>query len=173
MAVEQQIKGVKENRIEKGCQDRDQLHVLSDLGKGLSEYKVLNFSTSLVLLWFVIERFITKIWNKYLADHNKTFENGSKRINSDRKTQLTRHLGIHKKLNLLELTGTLDFVKFTVLDELRDIRNKITHRNDKFVCKKEHCQKAFDMIKYFLEMEYEIELIFNTSYSFMGIYDRS
>lgn len=159
--------------LEKCCQDCDQLHVLSDLGKGLSEYKVLNFSTSLVLLWFVIEKFITKIWNRYLEDHNKTFENGSKRINSDRNTQLTRYFGIHKKLNLLELTGTLDFAKFSVLDELRDIRNKITHQNDKFVCKKEHCQKAFDMVKYFFEMEYKIELIFNTSYSFMGIYDRS
>lgn len=157
----------------RACQDRDQLHIMSDLGKGLSEYKILNFSTSLVLLWFVIEKFITGVWNRYLEDQNKTFEDGTKRISSKRKQQLTRYLDAHKTLNFLELTETIDFVQFEVLDELRGIRNKITHQNNKFICKNEHCQKAFDLIQYFLKTEYEIELIFNTNYSLMGIYDRS
>jgi len=159
--------------LERCCHDHDQLHMFAELGKGLSEYKVLNFSTSLVLLWFVIEGFIAGAWNRYLGEQNKTYGDGSKRINSDRKTQLTRYFGVHKTLNFLELTGTLDFAKFEVLDELRDIRNKITHRNDKFICRKEHCHKAFDMIKYFIEREYGVELVFNTGFSLMGIYDRS
>ena len=159
--------------LEQCCLDCDRLHMLADLGKGLSEYKILSFSTSLILLWFVIERFVTSIWNRYLEEQNKTFDRDIKRINSDRKSQLTRYLDIHKTLNFLELTETLDFSKFEVLNELRDVRNKIAHRNNKFICKKEHCLKAFDMIKYFIETEYEIDLIFNTRYLLMGIYDRS
>lgn len=158
--------------LQECCKDRERIHILAELEKGLSEYKILNFSTSLVLLWFVIEQFISKIWDKFLEENNKTFADDRKRINSDRRIQLTRYMGVHKKLNLLELTENIDFETFLVLDELRDIRNKITHQNNKFVCKAEHCQKAFDMAKYFLEIEYNIKITFNTSYSLIGIYDR-
>lgn len=159
--------------LQECCKERERIHILSEVEKGLSEYKILNFSTSLVLLWFVIEQFISKKWDKYLEENNTTFSDGRKRINSDRRAQLTRHMGVHKKLNLLELTENIDFEIFSVLDELREIRNKITHQNDKFVCKAEHCQKAFDMVKYFIDIEYNIKIIFNTSYSLIGIYDRS
>jgi hypothetical protein len=152
--------------------DYTKIQVLSDLEKSLSEYKVLNFSTSLVLSWFVIERFISDLWESYLEKQNVTYNSGSKRMNSDRKKYLTWQLRIAQKLNLLELTDTIDFQTFLNLDELRDIRNKVTHRNNRFVCQGEHCRLAFEMVRYFLAKEYRIELVLNTNYSIMGIYDR-
>jgi len=152
--------------------DYTKIQVLSDLEKSLSEYKVLNFSTSLVLSWFVIERFISDLWEGYLKKQSITYNSGLKRINSDRKKSLTRQLGMEKKLNLLELTDTIDFETFSMLDKLRDIRNKVTHGKSRFVCRGEHCQSAFKMVRYFLAKEYHIDLVLNTGYSIMGIYDR-
>lgn len=152
--------------------DYTKIQVLSDLEKSLSEYKVLNFSISLVLSWFVIERFVSDLWESYLEKQNLTYESGSKRINSDRRDFLTRHLTMAQKLNLLELTNTINFETFSKLDRLRDIRNEITHRNNRFVCQGEDCRSAFEMVRYFLAKEYRIELDLNITYSFMGIYDR-
>jgi hypothetical protein len=63
--------------------------VLSSFLKSLSEYKSGNYGTSIILSWFLIEKGINEIWRDHLETLNVTLPNGKKRINADRKKNLT------------------------------------------------------------------------------------
>jgi len=65
--------------------DFEQVYVLSEAAKSLALYKQADFTTSFVLSWFLLERFIEACWKRYLEAENKELDHGQKRITVDRK----------------------------------------------------------------------------------------
>ena len=148
--------------------------------KSLAAYKSADFTTSLVLAWFLLERFIEIRWTNYLEAENRELENNQKRINADRRKSLNdnRSYPVSVKLQILELSQRISFKQFSDLDILRDKRNSIVHPkkagNDKLAVYGDHesCVLAFDLLQQFLETDFDLKLILNTSYSHLGVYNR-
>lgn len=66
----------------------EQIYVISELAKSLASYKSAGFTTSLVLSWFLIERFIEVAWARHLDQENVGLESGKKRIGAERRKTL-------------------------------------------------------------------------------------
>ena len=102
--------------------------MLSSFAKSLSEYKVGNYETSIVLAWFITEETLSKLWQDHIEELNEELEDGKKRINRERRDFLTgRDFTISSISNLLELWGILPFEQFQDIDKVRGYRNKIVH----------------------------------------------
>jgi len=158
----------------------ERLYVLSETTKSLASYKSGDFTTSFVLCWFLLERFIESRWASYLEEENRELAHEQKRINEKRKKTLKdpRSYPVSVKLQILELAGRLSFDQFLDLDLLRGKRNDIVHppmdtmRNVSILGSPENCGKAFQLLQQFLESDFDLSLSFNTSYSFVGVYNR-
>lgn len=145
--------------------------MLSEITKSLGEYKIVNYSTALILSWFVIESYLFAYWNKLLDSKNITHDDGSKRISSERREYLLgRDYPLSVISNMLELFDQTSFETFRKIDKVRKIRNKIVHPdNDESSCGHEICQTAFDIIKEFVRHETGVDLKFNLSYSIRSL----
>lgn len=160
--------------------DFEQVYVLSEAAKSLALYKQADFTTSFVLSWFLLERFIEARWERYLEAENKELDHGQNRINANQKQTLTdsRSYPVSVKLQFLELAGELSFSQFLDLDFLRGKRNEIVHppkghKKDLAVRgEPESCNKAFELLKQFIASDFNLQVNFSTSYVSMGIYDR-
>ena len=158
----------------------ERIHVLSELAKSLAAYKSADFTTSLVLAWFLLERFIEARWTHYLETENREFEHGQKRINADRRKTLNDHRSypVSAKLQILELAGKISFKQFFDLDILRDKRNEIVHPkrrdNSSSVTQggSENCGLAFELLQQFIEAEFDLQIPLNKGYSFLGVFER-
>lgn len=154
--------------------------VLSEIAKSLAAYKQADFTTSLVLSWFLLERFVESIWTHYLESENRDFDNGQKRINAKRRKLLndSRAYPISVKLQILELARTISFEQFSELDFLRGKRNEIVHPNvaggDGTTVEGDpgSCRRAFNLLQQFLNSEFDLRLTLNMSYSYMEVFDR-
>ena len=150
--------------------DLKTIKLMSNIAKSISEYKVGNYDTSLILAWFVIESKLTEKWLSYVDLKNIDYPNGKKRINSDRKKYfLGRDFPISLVTNMLEMTDILDLELFEEIDKIRGYRNKIVHESTNFSTEPSHCQGA---IKKALELaleKYNIILEPNLGYSVTGI----
>lgn len=101
---------------------------LASFSKSLSEYKVGNYETSVVLSWFITEAALSQLWKSHIDNLNIDFSDGKKRINRDRRDFLTgRDFTITMISNLLELWGALSHTQFQDIDAVRGFRNKIVH----------------------------------------------
>jgi hypothetical protein len=77
---------------------------LASFAKSLSEYKVGNYETSVVLSWFIIEAAIPHLWEIHIDSLNCDLPRDRKRINRDRRDYLTgRDFPISLVSHLLEL----------------------------------------------------------------------
>lgn len=158
----------------------ERVDVLSELAKSLASYKSGDFTTSLVLSWFLLERFIESMWARNLEELKGEFENGLKRFNSDRRKSLEDHRSypISVKLQILELNRRITFGQFTELDLLRGKRNDIVHprkrkvRDEMAKNESDICTRAFQLLEHFLETDFDIQLALGKSYSHLGVYDR-
>lgn len=160
--------------------DPERIYVLSELAKSLASYKSSDFTTSIVLSWFLIERFIETTWARYLDDENHDLENEERRINAKRRQTLNDHRSypVAVKLQILELAHKISVERFSDLDLLRRLRNDIVHPNKsqgdgmETKANAESCSKAFTLLQKFVEEEFGLKLAFNTSYSFLGVFER-
>lgn len=126
--------------------DQSLLRSLAEVAKSLSEYKFGNYSTSLVLAWFVIESTLVRLWNKFLDTRNCDFADGTRRISKDRKSTLTgRDYTISIISNLLELSGIVPFKTFQDINAVRGFRNKVVHGDSSFNCGTKQCQQAIEL----------------------------
>jgi hypothetical protein len=157
----------------------ERVYVLSQITKSLAAYKSADFTTSLVLAWFLLEGFIEIRWTNYLETENRELENDQKRINAERRQSLNDHRSytIAVKLQILELSQRISFKQFSDLDILRDKRNSIVHpkkagNKKKAISDYESCILAFELLQQFLEIDFDLRLILNTSYSHFGVYNR-
>jgi hypothetical protein len=120
---------------------------LASVARSLSQYKVGNYSTSLLLSWFVIEAVINQEWDRFIDSSNRDLENGVKRINAERRKHLSSgpDYPISVVSNLLELADVLPSSDFMRIDQVRRYRNNIVHSKAGFVCGSEHCKMAIQL----------------------------
>jgi hypothetical protein len=135
----------------------DYRHVLlmAQLMKSLSEYRIPNKETSLILSWFVIETFLQKKWKHWLCSKNQAFEDGSKRINRDRFKDLTegRDYPISVVSSILELSDVISFSMYKNINYVRGIRNDIVHQEEERKCTYADCQLALQIATSFMSDE--------------------
>ncbi|MDE1348458.1 hypothetical protein [Vibrio aestuarianus] len=105
---------------------------IASISKSISEYKIGNYDTSIVLAWFCIERLLSNKWAEYLLSFNQEHSE-SKRVNSERLKKLTdRDYTISIIINMLELGGIIPFSLYKNLEKIRVARNKIAHSDPKY-----------------------------------------
>lgn len=158
----------------------ERVYVISELAKSLAAYKSADFTTSLVLAWFLLERFIEGIWIRYLESENRELEQGQKRVNADRRKVLNdpRSYPISVKLQMLELAQKISFKQFSELDLLRNKRNEIVHPkksgSDSSAAQGDpvSCGLAFELLRQFLEAEFALRITLNRSYSHYLFFER-
>jgi hypothetical protein len=78
------------------------IRMLSDITKSIHEYKIGNYSTSLVLAWFNIEIFISHKWRELLRSKNKSRTDETKITQSRLKEFDGRDYTINTVLNIFE-----------------------------------------------------------------------
>lgn len=142
---------------------------LASFAKSLSEYKVGNYETSLVLAWFITETSLSNIWQSHLDSLNREVADGRKRINRSRRDFLTgRDLPISIVSNMLELFGILDHGLFVDIDTVRGYRNKIVHARD-FTPGATEAQLSMKTALTMIERLWDLRLTPSFSYSVSGI----
>ena len=142
---------------------------LASFAKGLSEYKIGNYETSLILAWFITEGSIAHLWERHLASLNREFENGQKKINRERHDFLVgRDFTISMVSNLLELWEVLPNSLFKDIDTVRGFRNKIVHKL-KYSPNATDAQLALQTAQVMIERIWNISFIPSLSYSIRGI----
>ena len=142
---------------------------LSSFAKSLSEYKVGNYETSVVLSWFIIEAALSQLWKSHIDNLNANFPNGRKRINRDRKDFLTgRDFTISLISNLLELWGALSHAQFEDIDAVRGFRNKIVH-NHNFAPSPNEVQLALNTAKGMIDRIWGFRFTPSLGYSVTGL----
>lgn len=147
--------------------DPNTVKYLSSLAKSLSEYKSGNYDISIILSWFIIESILNKLWSKHLTSLHKSYPNGRSRINSKRKESIERQLNnIGSKTSMLELFEILDFDTFEKIEEARDIRNKIAHR-DKFSSSPDMAVRTIDLAKNMISDQSRINIEPNFSFTLL------
>jgi len=142
---------------------------LASFAKSLSEYKVGNYETSIVLSWFIIETAISHLWTTHIDGLNRDLEEGRKRINRDRREYLTgRDFPISLVCNLLELLDVLPHTLFQDIDAVRGFRNKIVHPRD-FEPSANDAQLAMKTAHAMIERQWGLHFVPNMSYSVSGL----
>lgn len=142
---------------------------MASFAKSLSEYKVGNYETSIVLSWFVAEGGINLIWGKHIMELNADLPGGEKRINRGRRDFLTgRDFTVSIISNLLELWGLLPNEIFRDIDAVRGFRNKIVHGHS-FQLGAEECQLALQIAQWMIAKEWDIDFTPNMGYSVSGL----
>lgn len=107
--------------------------VLASIAKSISEYKVGNYETSIILAWFTSETVVSKMWKTHISSLNKDVGKGEQRINRERRDYLYgRDFTIGLVANILELFEVLPFRLFRDIDTVRRLRNKIVHREPEY-----------------------------------------
>ena len=152
--------------LENVAQQKHLVSLLSSIAKGLSEYKVGNYTTSLTLAWFVIESVLLQKWMDCLESKNQTFPDGSKRISAERRKTLTgRDYTISVILSILELTDILSFPLYKKIDTVRGYRNKVIHQDQDYICEPDHCVMALEVAKELSLEGTTLDIRLNTSFS--------
>ena len=146
------------------------VEILAGITKSIAEYKIGNYSISLILSWFAIEVILNQKWLAFIEEKNLTYEDGRKRINSDRFKRLTGHdYSISVALNLMELSDIFSFSLFKDIDDIRDYRNKVVHQEEEYVCLPEHCILAIQTALKLVLEEKEFNIIPNLGRSISGV----
>jgi hypothetical protein len=142
---------------------------LASFAKSLSEYKIGNYETSVVLSWFIIEAAIKHLWETHLDSLNFDLQGGRKRINRDRRDDLTgRDFPISLVSNLLELWDVLSNPLFRDIDAVRGFRNRIVHPRD-HEPNAEEAQLTMKTAQAMIERQWGLHFIPNITYSVSGL----
>lgn len=142
---------------------------LASFAKSLSEYKVGNYETSIILSWFIVEAALSHLWKSHVDSLNSESSDGRKRINRERRDFLTgRDFTISMVSNLLELWGELPNLQFQDIDLVRGFRNKIVHGHN-FAPDAAATQLAMKTAQGMIERLWGLSFRTNMSYSVSGI----
>lgn len=145
--------------------DKNLISLLSTTARSISQFKIGNFSTSIVLSWFAIESMLNKKWQSWIDRENVEFEDGNMRISNKRKSRLNgRDYSVSVISNILELNGNIPFSVFKQIDEIRRFRNNIVHQDPKYECKIEDCYLAIKLALTLILEDRQLKLEPNLSY---------
>ena len=142
-----------------------EIELLSETARALSQLKSANFETSLLLVWLVTERIISK---KVSEIKNQKFESFKRQVVDERIKNIEK-AHISDIINVLRMVDEISFGLFEKIDSIRKKRNKIIHANKGYKCSFKDCNLAFQMLEELLNKELELELVINTSYRTKGI----
>jgi hypothetical protein len=156
------------DQFKKIIKNHQTIKMISGIAKSLSEYKIGNYDTSLILAWFVIETVLNSKWLNFLDSKNITDYKDKKRINSNRIKYFTgRDFPISLILNILEISDVINIELFEILDQIRGYRNKIIH-SEPFDVKPEYCQLAIEKATKLALEQYDFTVTPNLSYTVTG-----
>lgn len=142
---------------------------LASFAKSLSEYKIGNYETSVVLSWFITEGALSHLWKTHVDSMNTDMAEGRKRINRERRDFLTgRDFTISMVSNLLELWGALPHAQFQDIDAVRGFRNKIVHSHG-FAPGPNESQLAMKTAQAMINRLWRLRLTPNFGYSLTGL----
>lgn len=160
--ISQDVLKLVAQRFEQTMSTPDLRSDLAVITKSLIEFKLGNRPVALTLLWLVIERLINKSWVGFLADRYLTFEDGSKRINSDRSKFLEgRDFSASIVSNVLELTEIITHSEFKTIDEIRKARNKVAHSLQDVEIDHQDLQPAYAVATGLIEKTYGFKIVLN------------
>lgn len=131
----------------------ERVRLLSMLAKSISEYKVGNYATALVLAWVVIEWHLNKYWEKLLNDLKK-----DQRLKRKRKDILENGTSFTASV-AAEIFEMLKIIPFNIYEFITDARKK---RNF-FVHKRIHiesndCKNAYKAACWFIKQDLGLDL---------------
>ena len=150
----------------------------------VSDYGGLNFTASLVQSWFVIEYFINVYWFDFLAEKRDAFSSEDKEVwRNKHQRDILKDYTASTISDMLELTGCIEHSIFIKMGKVRNKRNKVVHsaemvdklaekikdnpkgnKVDTFSVSNDDCIDAFDVICYFVQEVYGVDL--RISYGF-------
>jgi hypothetical protein len=162
-------------------EDYDKVNIMSQIMVSIGNYRLLNFTASLIQSWFVIEYFINVYWFEFLRQKQIGFDDAGNWRNSKARDFLSDNKDITASMmtKLLDFSGAIDHDVFLKIDSLRTKRNKIAHNAEKVkryvnTLKKntepskggnkevavtmEDYFKAFEVICYFAKNVYDVDL---------------
>lgn len=138
-------------------EDYAKVRLLSQLMKSLSEFRFGSRETSFILAWFAIETLIQARFGEWLSGKEETYDDGSERINSDRKKQLMgRDYSISVVTNILELSDVYPFELFQNINRARKVRNDIVHNQHR--CTPEECQQVMSLAAKLIKLHHGVEI---------------
>jgi hypothetical protein len=144
------------------------LEKVDALSKAVSQYRLGNISTSIVLSWFVLERCINELYEKYLASKERQVGQ-FQRIDSDRRKFLTgRDFTAAIKTSELELNDIISLDEFKHFNLIRGLRNDIAHDLNKKPITLRSCSFALNFAAKFLFKEIDPKLQLNTGLNATG-----
>lgn len=120
------------------------LDVLASFAKSITEYKLGNYDTSLVLSWFIAEGILRQLWERTLSEIRVAHEGDPPRINAKRMEALLEGVDYTSAVisNSLELLGIVESSLFRDIDSVRRMRNRIAHVDRRYKATAEDAQKA-------------------------------
>lgn len=147
------------------------ISLLSLLIKSISEFKVANFDTALIISWFIVESIVQEKWSLWIHEKNGAHVDiNKKRIDAGRKKQLNgRDFPISVKMNILELNDCLPHELFQKLDTTRKYRNKITHQNSKYRCTLSDAKAAIETSNELIDQHFQFKITLNLSLTISGL----
>ncbi len=139
--------------------------LLSELTKSISEFKMANFDTALIIAWFIIESILNFKWSAWIDSRNI-----NNRISKSRKENLTgRDYPLSIIMNILELNDIISIEFFDKLNLIRKWRNKIAHRDSQYRCSMENVRIAIDTANKLIEENFQINITLNLGLSISGL----
>jgi hypothetical protein len=139
---------------------------LAIFAKSLSEFKIYNYETSIILSWFITETVINNLWHTHIENLNKVYKEGEKRIDKDRRKLLEgKDFTMNIITNMLELWELLPYSLFKDIDKVRHYRNNIAHGDKKFNPTVKNARLAMRVAHAMIEQEWGLQFIPDVSYS--------
>jgi len=143
---------------------------LSLISKSIAEYKTYEWETALLLSWLVVEEEIRALWQKHIDGCDTTYTDGSKRINADRRSNLTESpdWSVSVVSNVLELCDALSLKCFREISQVRTWRNQIVHtKQDRYISAQE-AQRAIRLAVELAVAGRQLSITPNLNYSLRG-----
>jgi len=163
--VEKKVFDDLNENLKKIFRNYNAVKILSETLKALAQYKLTNFSSSLVLSWIIVEYFMNIYWKKFLKERQSQGV-----INSEIKKEIEKGTDFTMNVvsNILNFNNLFSKDLFKKISHVRKCRNKIVHCDEKYKCKIEDCGKAFEIIKFLIKKYMGIDLYLNTSINLKG-----
>ncbi len=132
------------------CRIPDMTEKLATFAKALSDFNAANYSTSVVLCWFLLERTLFERYKNFIKEKN---DSGKHYISKKRRELLTsRDFTASIVSQMLELSGCISAIDLQHLDTIRKFRNDIAHYLKDKLPTAQECEAALDFtLKFVLE----------------------
>lgn len=131
-------------------QKPEMIEKLATFAKALSDFNVANFSTSIVLCWFLLERSLNERYEAFLSSKASS---GQHNIDGKRRKFLTgRDFTAAVITQVLALEGVLDHAELHSLNKIRKHRNDIAHHLSDELPNSRDCESALNFtLKFMLQ----------------------